>query len=258
MNQILFEDNKQGIGKITFNDPDTLNAMSEKMAVEFSALVKKLKSENRSLRALILTGAGRAFSAGGDLEMLENKRKLSGEENRLKMLDFYDSFLSIRDLGIPLIAAINGHAVGAGLCLASACDIRIAHENAKLGVTFTRLGLHPGMGGTYFIPKLIGSSAAIDLMITGRMLTASEGLSLGLVSEVTKDDVVVKAYEKAQQILECGPEAVRQVLETLRLGSTDLTASLAREAACQAVNYASTEFAEGVKAIREKRKANFS
>jgi len=257
MSQILFENIKKGIGKITFNDPDTLNAMSEKMAVEFSALIKKLKNDSSDLRAIIITGAGRAFSAGGDLEMLQKKTTLKGEENRLKMLEFYDSFLSIRDLGIPLIAAINGHAVGAGLCLASACDIRIAHENAKLGVTFTKLGLHPGMGGTYFIPKLVGTSAAIDLMITGRMLTADEGLRLGLVSEVTKDDVVQKATEKADQILECGPEAVRQVLETLRNGQKDLKTALAREAMCQAVNYASSEYAEGVKAIREKRKANF-
>lgn len=254
---VLYDEPKNHIGKITFNDPDSLNAMGEKMAAEFSDTVKRIAKDGKSLRVIILTGAGRAFSAGGDLEMLEGKTKLSGEENRVKMLAFYSSFLDILKLNIPLIAAINGHAVGAGLCVACACDIRIAHEKAKLGFTFTKLGLHPGMGATYFLPQILGRAVATELMVTGRMIDATEALRIGLVSRVVGGDVMNDATSIAEEILECGPQTTRQLLETLRKGSTSLEAALENEARCQSVNYASAEFKEGVTAVKEKRKARF-
>lgn len=259
MARVLFATLPGRIGQITLNDPDNLNAMGEEMATEFSALLERLRPESPSLRALVLTGAGRAFSAGGNLEMLESKRALSGEENRLRMLQFYRSFLEIRDLRVPLIAAINGHAVGAGLCLASACDIRIAGDKAKLGFTFTRLGLHPGMGATWFLPKVIGESAAMELLLTGRLIEADEALRLGLVSRIVPvAEVLAEALKVAGEISACGPESVRQVLETVRTGHGSLGAALEREAACQSINYASGEFAEGVRAAIEKRPAKFS
>lgn len=258
MSLVLYESSEDGVGKITLNDPANLNAMGEGMAKEFSELVSRLRDDKSKPRALIITGAGRAFSAGGDLEMLDRKRSIPGEENRNLMLKFYNSFLSILTLKVPLIAAINGHAIGAGLCVACACDIRVAAEGAKLGVTFTKLGLHPGMGGTYFLPRLIGLAAATELMITGRVIDAAAAHSLGMVSKVLPPAEVVPEAEKiAQEISSCGPESVSQVLETLRGGHVSLSGALEREALCQSINYASPEFAEGVKATMEKRAPNF-
>lgn len=256
---VTFEKVADGIGKITLNDPNNLNAMGESMAKEFTAIVATLRDRSQGLRAIILTGAGRAFSAGGHLDMLDKKRQISGEKNRLLMLDFYESFLGILRLEVPLIAAINGHAVGAGLCLASACDVRVASSNAKFGVTFCKLGLHPGMGATYFLPRILGPARAAELMLTGRMITARDALDMGLISRLCEgDSVVSEATSVAQEIAECGPESVRQLLQSLRTPVVTLRDSLEREALCQSVNYASSEFQEGVKAAMEKRKPVFS
>lgn len=259
MTLVDYVGNQPGIGVITLNDPDRLNAMSESMAGEFSSLINTLRPQASKLKCLILTGAGKAFSAGGDLKMLEDKQKLSGEENRLRMLSFYDSFLSILDLGVPIIAAINGAAIGAGLCLASACDIRIAAAEAKLGFTFAKIGLHPGMGATFFLPKVVGIGAASELLLTGRVIDANRALELGLVSKVVPAaDVAKEANGLAQEICACGPEAIRQLVESLRgSGGFSLQQALNREASCQAINYRSEEFKEGVRATIEKRAPKF-
>jgi enoyl-CoA hydratase len=255
---VLFEELSNKVGIITLNDPNKLNAMSEAMAEEFSALIKTLKSRATSLRAVILTGAGKAFSAGGDLKMLESKTKLGGEENRQKMLAYYNSFLCIRELNVPLIAAVNGSAIGAGLCLASACDVRLAGESAKLGMTFAKLGLHPGMGATYFLPQVMGYARAAEFMLTARVVDAAEALRVGLVSRIVSDAVLMdEAKNLAQEICNCGPEAVTQLLETLRTGTLGLDQSLKREASVQAVNYAGAEFKEGLSSVIEKRKPRF-
>jgi len=256
MSLVLFEDLGAGVAKITLNDPDNLNAMGEKMADEFRALVKEKAGSPH--RAVILSGAGRAFSAGGDLNMLEKKTELDAAENKKRMLSFYDSFLGILDWGVPLIAAINGPAIGAGLCVACACDIRVASESAKLGFTFTKLGLHPGMGATYFLPKVVGISVATELVITGRVIDAAEALRIGLVSGVVKaEEVLPRAQKIAAEISLCGPLAVKQVLKNMRSGVVSLAQSLQNEADCQAVNYASKEFKEGVRATIEKRAPNW-
>lgn len=255
---VLFEKSANHCGRITLNDPNNLNAMGEEMAAEFLALTAALAQDHKDLRVIILTGAGRAFSAGGNLEMLDKKRQIDPEKNKQLMLKFYHSFLGILTLNVPLIAAVNGHAVGAGLCVASACDVRIAAEGAKFGVTFTKLGLHPGMGGTYFLPRILGFPAAAELVLSGRLIEAPEALRLGLVSRVVPADALLPEAEKlAAEIASCGPLATRQVVESLRNTAPNLLEALQREADCQSVNYQSPEFAEGVRAAIEKRKANF-
>lgn len=259
MNLVTTQEIGNGVLLITLSDPDNLNAMSEKMAGEFKQVVQDLKTKENNLRAVILTGAGRAFSAGGDLEMLKNKSLLTGEENRNRMLSFYDSFLSIRKLKVPIIAAINGHAIGAGLCVATACDIRIAAEGAKLGFTFTRLALHPGMGATYFLPQVIGIAKATELLLTGRIVLADEALRLGLVSEVCESTAILdRAKGIANEIMQCGKEATRQLLESLRMPQASMQQALEREALCQSIDYASAEFKEGVQATIEKRQPKWS
>ena len=247
------------IAKIVLNDPTSRNAMSEEMAREFELVVRRLSAETR-LRAVLLTGAGEAFSGGGHLEMLFEKTKFGKEENRRRMMDFYTKFLCLRDLPVPTIAAINGHAIGAGLCLALACDVRVASDAAKLGMNFVQLGLHPGMGATYFLPKILGPARSAELLYSGAIITAPESLVLGLVQHVLPvGSVLDKAVEIASKIASAGPLTVRQLRESLQRGESDiLRAALEREADCQAENYASAEFLEGISAAKEKRRATFA
>jgi enoyl-CoA hydratase/carnithine racemase len=254
---IQYENLSPFIGAVKFNDPENLNAMGEKMADEFFQALARIRQEG-TLRALIVTGEGKAFSAGGHLAMLEAKRALSGEENRRRMLDFYHAFLSVRELEIPVIAAVNGSAIGAGLCVAIACDIRIAGVGAKLGFTFAKLGLHPGMGATYLLPSVVGIAAASELLLTGRVIDAEEAFRIGLISKIVPTERLLQsAKEVAEEIASCGPEAIRQLLRTLRNRPSSLEDALDREAICQSVNYSSPEFAEGLAATREKRKPKF-
>lgn len=259
MNTLTYEQSSPHIGTITLSDPSSRNAMTEEMAVEFAQLVSDLSPQTRTLRALILTGAGPAFSSGGNLEMLEQKRRLSGEENRLRMLTFYRSFLGIRTLGVPLIAAINGHAIGAGLCIACACDMRIASHEATLGVPFARLGLYPGMGSTYLISAIVGHAKAAELLLTGRLITGKEALAIGLVSEsVEPEEVLPRARAVAAEIASAGPATIRHLVATLRRPPATLDDALMQEAAAQAISYASEEFEEGLTSAREKRPPVFS
>lgn len=255
---VLQSIDSQGVATLTLNDEANLNAMSDEMAREFASAVTALKG-NRSLRALILTGAGKAFSAGGHLSMLEAKRTKTAEENRKGMIEFYNSFLCMRDLNVPLIAAINGAAVGAGLCVACACDFRVASDLTKLGFTFLKLGLHPGMGATYFVPRIVGASVATELLVTGRVINAEEALKVGIISRVvSSSEVMTTARAIADEILTCGPEATAQLLQTMRGDPAELKRALDREAQCQSVNYAGAEFAEGVCAVKEKRLPSFA
>ncbi len=241
------------MGLITLNDPERLNAMSEAMAGEFSQLVAQLSLADE-IRVVVITGAGRAFSAGGDLDMLLAKNAISQEENRRQMLRFYEAFLCLRRLNLPVMAAVNGHAVGAGLCLAAACDLRLADPRARFSAPFTKLGLHPGMGASYFLPRALGPTAAADLMLTGRSIGADEALRLGLVSRVSEEGQVLElARQMVSRIESCAPIATTELLLVLRGEPTELQAALEQEAAAQARCYARDEFVEGVKAVRDNR-----
>lgn len=252
--QILSE----SIGLITLQDPDRLNAMSEEMAEEMRQLVSRLRGSSDLPRVLIITGAGRSFSAGGDLHMLEAKAQKSIKQNTKEMLEFYHSFLSILSLDVPLIAAVNGHAIGAGLCLACACDFRVVSRKAKLGFTFSKLGLYPGMGATYFLPAVVGHSSAAELMLTGRMLSGEQSVKYGITQHLVDEGEVLEESKRiAAEILACGPLATRNLLISLRGDRSQLEEKLLVEAREQARSYASEEFLEGIAATREKRKASW-
>lgn len=257
MNRVALQRSPSGIATLTLNDPQRRNAMGSEMASAFARRISELRQES-GLRGVIVTGAGTAFAAGGDLEMLRQKAALDQETNRTAMLEFYRDFLGILDLPVPIIAAVNGHAIGAGFCLALACEARVVSADAKLGLTFTRLGLHPGMGATYFLPRIAGLAVANDLLISGRVVDAAEAHSLGLVNHiVASNEVITRANEFAESFLTTGPEAVRGVLQTLRPTAEQLAAALEREASEQGRNYASQEFLEGVAAAIEKRSPRF-
>lgn len=252
------EKGDNGIYKLSLNHPENKNAMNEEMAAQFFKIIQELKNDLK-LRVLILTGKGEMFSPGGNLEMLQAKIKIPEAKNAELMIQFYNSFLSLTELNVPVIAAINGHAVGAALCLTLACDIRIAVDIAKLAFNFVLLGLHPGMGVTYFLPRLIGPGKAAELLFSGRTITAEEAHKMGLISQVVGKDNFWKTVDGvAEQILSAGPQALSSLKESLRINvQADLQTCLSREAKCQAISFVGAEFLEGITAVKEKRKPKF-
>merc|ERR1719350_651417 len=182
------------------------------------ALISKVEEVKKmeDVRAAIVTGAGKAFSAGGDLDWLLARHRDTPENNIKIMQEFYQKFLVLRSLPIPVISAINGPAVGAGLCLAmGGADIRVASNTARMGVTFTKLGLHPGMAATHFLPSIVGPQIAADLLLTGRLVKAEEALSMVLVARVAPC-ALEAAMEVARDICTSGPVAT--LTHTLRAG----------------------------------------
>ncbi len=246
------------VGELVLARPERRNAMDERMGEEIQDACGRLE-DTEGLRALLVRGRGASFSSGGDFAFIEERTRHRAEENEAAMRRFYEAFLSIRSVPVPTVAAIHGHAVGAGLCLALACDVRLASVDARLGAGFVRIGLHPGMGATALLPAIAGPAVAADLLLTGRVVGAEEALRLGLVSSVHPAlDLLEAARAVAGRIAEGSAQAVRQLVRTLRAPLDEaLGAALAREAACQAANYASADVREAIAAFREKRPPRF-
>jgi enoyl-CoA hydratase len=212
------------------------------------------------VRAVIVAGEGEAFCAGGDFAFLNERLGATAAENHAAMRRFYDDYLSVRALTVPTLAALHGAAIGAGLCFALACDLRLAAEGTKLAVNFVKLGLHPGMGATYLLPKLVGPARAAELLMTGRTVDAQHGLAIGLVNEVVPAAKLrERAKEVAREIAAAGPLAVSQVKQSLHApAQAELIAALEVEATAQAMNYATKDLAEGVLAAKERRAPKFT
>lgn len=247
-----------GVACLTLNDPDRLNALTVPMGEAFQHAVREL-GRRADVRAVVLTGAGRAFSAGGDLAFLEARAGDTAAHNVAEMRAFYARFLSVRDLAVPVIAAVNGHAVGAGASLATACDLRVVSETARIGFTFVRLGLHPGMGATHFLPRRVGWSQATRLLTTGERIDGHSAFKIRWADELTSPEATFdEAVALARAIAEAGPEAVRSTVATMRAQDTEgLDRALMREADAQAASYASAHLREGIAAIRDKRVPRF-
>jgi enoyl-CoA hydratase len=243
---------------LTLNHAASRNAMTVGMGEAFEEEVKKLRQDAR-LRAVILTGAGQAFSAGGDLTFLRARISDSREGNIAAMRAFYSRFLCLRELQCPVIAAINGHAIGAGFCVALACDFRVVAKGSRLAVNFTKIGIHPGMGATFSIPRLIGRTHANDLLLTGREITAEEAVAIGIANVACeKDGAVREALKLAESLGSASKIAVKETLHTLRGSEVDLDAALQREAEAQAECYAhGADLDEALTALVEKRAPKF-
>lgn len=263
--ELILEARDEGVVTLRFNDPDRLNAMTRAMGEAFREKIGQLALD-ASLRAVVITGEGRAFSAGGDLIMLQEKANqgaaapgLAWRGIRDEMSSFYRLFLSIRDLPCPTIAALNGHAVGAGFCVALGCDFRYVATKAKLGLNFTRIGVHPGMAATWTLPRLVGPALAAELLYTSRMVDGEEAGRIGLANRVLEaEEVVSAAQETAREIAGNAPLAVRAVKEALRRTETaSLEDQLQFEASAQAKNFESADAHEGIAAVREKRSPRF-
>ncbi len=246
-----------GVATIVLNDPRRKNAMTPALGDALRDAVTKV-SADPEIRAVVLTGAGGAFSAGGDLEMLRRLQTTPKEESRDFMLSFYRRYLSILDVPVPTIAAIEGAAIGAGLCVALACDLCIVDEDAKLALNFVQLGLHPGMGATYLAPRRAGAQAGAELLLTGRRFDGREAARLGLaLRAVPGTQVRGEAIALAHTIATNAPLAIRGLKRGLALDREALERALQHEAEEQSTSYASADLAEGLAAAAERRSPRF-
>lgn len=252
----------EGIVTIRLNRPQTRNSMTPAMGEDLARAVTELQRDS-TVRVVVLRGEGKAFSSGGDLGMLARDTGLvtGGEAPTMggAPREFYERFLSIVRLHVPTIAALNGHAIGAGACLALACDLRIASRAARIGFTFTRLGIHPGMGATYFLPRLVGTARACDLLFTGRIVDAEEAFRLGLVDRLASPeqfDAEVMAW--AREIASSGPLAVRLSKRAIYRGVRhSLEEMLEFESLQQSWTFTTEDAREGLQAMLEKREPRF-
>jgi enoyl-CoA hydratase/carnithine racemase len=210
------------IATITLNRAEKLNAYTTTMGDEFTHAFRSLQRDART-RVIILTGAGRAFCAGVDLEHLKahgEGRNASagprlGEEDFLRRLP-----LEMRDSPKPIIAALNGHAVGVGMTMVMPCDIRIAAHDAKLGFVFARLGILPGLGSTHLLPRLVGMARAQELVLTGKKILGAEAAEIGLVNKaVAREDVLSEARAMAEEMAEIDPKVLAHAKRALHFGA---------------------------------------
>lgn len=246
------------IAVVTFDLPERRNSMSAAMTRSWVRLMGLLR-QDPALAAVVVTGEGSAFNAGGDLSWIVSEPDAPVADLRQRMLAFYRSWLAVKQLEVPTIAAINGHAIGAGFALALALDVRYAAADARLGVPFTSLGLHPGMATTWSLPDVAGHAVARDLLLTGRVVTGQEAVGLGLVSlAAPADEVLGHALAAAERVAAAAPIATRLTLQAVRDGGhASYENSLEWEALAQAVTLASEDLHEGIAAAAEKRRPTF-
>lgn len=247
------------VSRIVLNRPDKQNAMTADMGKAMERAVESINASSAT-RVVVVCGEGRAFSAGGDFSLFDQNAQRTPEENRREMRAFYGSFLSLLRLTPPTIAVLQGAAVGAGLCIALACDIRLAARQAKLAANFVRVGLHPGMGCTLLLPHVVGPARARDLILTGRMIDGVEAERIGLVHQAVERDELPKLVdETVEELLRAAPIPAAEAKATLvapLLASLD--AALEREASCQALDFTTQDLLEAVAAFREDRKPVFA
>ena len=248
-----------GVVLLTLDLPDRRNAMTTELTAAWADAVAQLKGD-RSVRVVVVTGEGKAFCAGGDVSWLAAEPDATVDALRDRMLPFYRTWLSLRALDVPSIAAVNGAAVGAGGSLALSADVRYAGASAKFTVPFAQLGMHAGMATTWLLPEVVGLAAARELLLTGRVCDADEMLRLGLVSAVYDDDALLeRALEHARQVASGAPVAQR--LHKVALadgGHASFEDALRWEALAQPVTLATTDLQEGLRARAEKRPARFT
>jgi enoyl-CoA hydratase/carnithine racemase len=247
-----------GVALVTLNLPRLRNAMTTELTSAWTVAMDKAASD-RSLRAVVVTGAGSAFCSGADLSWLDQGNLSDNTPDRLrdKMLPFYRAWLAPQQIPVPVVAAVNGPAVGAGLCLALACDLRYASPSAAFSAPFTQLGTHGGMAVSFLLPEAVGMPRAREMLYTGRVVTAEEAADWGLVSEVS-DDVVGRAIEVAAGVAQAAPIATRLTKAGLSQGSRGgFELALQWEALAQPVTMATADIHKGIQARREHRTPTF-
>lgn len=256
MSTVKLEYSTNHVGVLTLDRPEAANAFSLQLLNDLHHTLDKIE-QNHELRALIITGNGqKAFCAGADLKEREH---MNDNEVMATVRKIKDTITRIEDLEIPTIAAINGAAFGGGLELALGCDIRIASEQAKMGLTETSLGIIPGAGGTQRLSRIVGLGKAKYLILTATRLTSQEALDIGLVEEVVPgESLMEKALEIAGAIAQNGPIGVKQAKKAIQLGfQTDIKTGLKIEEECYTRTISTEDRKEGIRAFKEKRKPQY-
>lgn len=262
MPEFLIYEQDSSIVTLTMNQPERRNPLTGNSAVpEFLAAIERIHNDHR-VRCVILTGNGPSFSAGGDIR--EMKRMAAPEVSEMDIRREYQRgiqrlTLALFNLEVPIIAAINGHAIGAGLDLACLCDIRIASERAKFAESFVRLGIIPGDGGAWLLPRIVGISRAAELAFTGDMIDAQQALAWNLVSRVVPhDELMTASREMANRIAQHAPHGLRLTKRLMRESiHARLDTVLELSAAFQAICHKTPDHSEAVDAFLEKRAPRF-
>jgi enoyl-CoA hydratase len=252
---LLFE-LSDGIARITINRPDKLNALNATVIEELGDSITRVETD-AAVRGVILTGAGqKAFVAGADISELANQGPIEGKTRALRGQQV---FRRLETCGKPVIAAVNGFALGGGCELAMACHLRVAAEHARFGQPEVKLGIGPGYGGTVRLPRLVGRGRALELLLTGAMIDASEAHRIGLVNRVVPGDRLMEETQALlRSILENGPLAIRACLEAVDAGlEMTLDQALLLEANHFGLLSATADMREGTRAFLDKRKAAF-
>jgi 2-(1,2-epoxy-1,2-dihydrophenyl)acetyl-CoA isomerase len=256
--QTVLLERRDQVGLVTLNRPEKLNAIDNRMAVELGEALEELDGDP-AVGAIVLTGAGRAFSAGADFSRFEAAIRAS-EGATVETPRPRRDWIELVRAAKPVICAINGAAVGAGLTRTLPCDVRIASTQARFSMRFVRVGLVPEIGSSQILAQIVGLQHAADLMLSGRYLDAEEALRIGLVLEVVEPErLLPRALELASEYAEAGPETLLATKRLLYANcvESDLRTVTRREAEELARRYGSAEQREAVAAFREKRAPRF-
>lgn len=251
---VLFEV-QDNIGVMTLNRADNRNSMTPDLLGGVAEIARSI-NDRADVRCLVIQGSGNTFCGGADFRAGTEETDRYGHE---KLYDTYKNFLTILDIEVPVIASMNGHAIGGGLGLALVCDIRVANKDARYGANFVKLGMHPGMATTYFFPRFMGVPRAMELLLTGRVIKGEKAEEFGLVNyAVDADDVFDKSMELAHEIASAAPLAVRWTKRSAYDNlNWDIHRAAGREAQLQSQSMTTKDFREGVSALLEKRDPDF-
>lgn len=264
MSDVLLYQQEGSVVTLTMNQDETRNAISSDAMIDaFEAAARKINRDD-SVSVVVLTGAGKAFSSGGNVKDMHEKEGMFGG-SPVELREGYRRGiqripLAMNNLEVPLIAAVNGPAIGAGCDLAMMCDIRIASTKAKFAESFAKIGIIPGDGGAWFLPRAIGMSRACEMAFTGEAVDADTALSWGMVSQVAEpEELMTAAYKMAERIAVNPPRALRMTKKLLKEGQkVSLETLLELSASMQALAHHTSDHGEAVAAMLEKREPRFT
>lgn len=258
---IIFE-KSEGVAAITLNRPDNLNALNDAMQEDLMSVFDDIAKDD-GIRVVVITGSGRAFSAGADIRQrfLDPIEKSKTGEVNMALVDTFTrvGVAAIRRIEQPIIASINGAAVGFGCTLSLTCDLRIASDKAKFGLGFVRMGLTPEFGSTFYLPRIVGMAKSLELLFTGKIIDAAEAKEIGLVNQVVPaDELETATMEMAKSIAKAPPMSIRMIKKGIYQGmENDADTQVLWEHLVFTRSRQTEDHEEGVRSFLEKRDPEF-